>query len=263
MRGTSSCRPCWRTPIRTLLIDGDIVAYEAAAASETRADFGDGELLQVENLEAGFKLFDQLVHRYMDRCEATEVVVALSCPTRRYWRHDLWPAYKAQRHGSPKPAGLEAIKTYCEKRWKTYRIPTLEADDVLGILQTSDRTVKGDKVLVSTDKDMKQLPGVLYNPMKGKITKITKTQADRWHMYQTLVGDTCDNYPGCPRIGPVKAERLLDESIKWSHVEAAFIRAGKTAEEALIQARIARILRAGEWDREKKEVKLWKPTTTL
>jgi hypothetical protein len=40
--------------------------------------------------------------------------------------------------------------------------------------------------------------------------EITEAQADRFHMIQTLTGDVTDGYPGCPGIGPVKAEQILN-----------------------------------------------------
>jgi DNA polymerase-1 len=89
-------------------------------------------------------------------------------------------------------------------------------------------------------------------------------------MKQTLTGDTSDGYPGCPGYGPVSAEKLLDNFTAldggflldeaWKAVVQQYIKKGQTEEDALVQAQLARILRSGDWDAEKKEVKLWTPT---
>jgi DNA polymerase-1 len=81
-------------------------------------------------------------------------------------------------------------------------------------------------------------------------------------MFQTLVGDTSDGYKGCPGVGKVKAEKLLagNDKLYWEIVRATFEKAGLTEQDALTQARLARILRFSDWDNEKKEPILWSPS---
>lgn len=233
-------------------------AYEAASATQFKHDFGNGEITDGDP-DRACALFDSYIEEFQRVCSSTNVVVTFSCPTRTYWRHKIWPTYKAQRHGGTRPVALGAVREYASKKYDTVVVTNLEADDVMGILATSDKTIKGIKTIVSVDKDMKQIPGLLYNPKGGNgIVHIDSDQADRWHLYQTLVGDATDNYPGCPRIGPIKAERILEKG-KWPDVLAAFIKAGKDEEYALTQARTARILRAGEWNKTTKEATLWTP----
>ena len=77
---------------------------------------------------------------------------------------------------------------------------------------------------------------------------------------QTLTGDPTDGYKGCPTIGAKRAEAILGSRPAWSLVEAAFIKQGLTREDALLQARMARILRWSDWDQEKREPILWEPS---
>jgi hypothetical protein len=79
-------------------------------------------------------------------------------------------------------------------------------------------------------------------------------------MYQTLVGDTADGYRGCPKVGPVKAEKILDTTVwsdggkcadvypMWPRVVAAYEKASLTEDDALVQARLVHpaIHRLGE-----------------
>ena len=88
--------------------------------------------------------------------------------------------------------------------------------------------------------------------------EISLEQADRTHLTQALTGDITDGYSGCPGIGPKTAIKVLKEG-DWIEVVAAYEKVGLTEEDALIQARVARILRHGEYNKKTKEVKLWTP----
>lgn len=132
--------------------------------------------------------------------------------------------------------------------------PTLEADDVMGILSTKS---PGKFAIWTDDKDLQTIPGELW--LKGEKMDVTEVEADYFHMYQTLVGDTVDNYGGCPSVGAITAERLLAEGIWWPAILAAYKAKGLTEDDALVQARCARILRAEDYDFNKKEPILWTP----
>jgi DNA polymerase-1 len=132
-----------------------------------------------------------------------------------------------------------------------------------------------EPVVISIDKDLLQIPGWNYNPgvrgKGGRLTEITAKEADRYHLYQTLVGDDTDGYVGCPGVGTKKATKLLDDcahlsaATQWEWVVEAYRKRGLDEEAALVQARVARILRAEDWDPIKKEHRLWTPpraTTT-
>ena len=164
--------------------------------------------------------------------------------------------------------------------------PGIEADDTMGILATHPRLVKGEKIIVSLDKDMKTIPGLLYRA--GELIELSEEDADYWHMYQTIIGDSTDGYPGCPGAGPTMAEHLLKDHVKltpyehelkrgkrkgeieiryaeepadtmWESVVSVYESKGLTEEDALVQARCARILRYQDYDFKKKEAKLWMP----
>ena len=71
-----------------------------------------------------------------------------------------------------------------------------------------------------------------------------------------------DNYPGCPGIGPVRAKRILaDADDPWAAVVQAYEKKGLGEEDALLQARLARILQEDTWDQENKEPILWTPSS--
>jgi DNA polymerase-1 len=138
----------------------------------------------------------------------------------------------------------------------------------MGVLATHPKTVRESQpIIISQDKDMQTIPTQVWR--QGELMTISEAQADYYHMFQTLVGDTSDGYKGCPGVGKVKAEKLLaitDEAPEgasawmWNAVAHAYAKSGLTEQDALTQARLARILRWQDWDNVKKEPILWSPS---
>lgn len=256
-------------PNTTLLIDGDIVAYHAAASVESRTKWPDGSVTVIPgDLKDVQQIIRRTIRDYCVELHTNNAVVCLSCPTVDGWRRKVLPTYKAQRKEELKPHLLADAKQYMRDAYKTYERPTLEADDIMGILSTSgDRFIKGKKIIVSIDKDMKTIPGWLYNPNGGDPVLVSEYDADYWHMHQTLVGDPVDGYKGLPSCGPVGAKGWLtkddgspeDRDLLWLSVVSAYENKGLTEEDALVQARVARICRYSDYDFKRKEVKLWTP----
>lgn len=250
----------------TLLLDADIIAYKIASTAEKRYQFpGCEPSVMLQDWDEVTPRIDAEVNKLTKKLETSEVMVCLSCPTAENWRLDILPTYKGNRKGTVRPQYLQAVKDYLAAEYPSYRRPTLEADDIMGILSTHPTLIKGKKVIVSEDKDMKTIPGWLFNPAKDKAARlIDEHDADRWHLYQALCGDTTDGYVGCPGIGPVKAAAaLLDtgRAAYWDSVVDVYESKGLTEDDALIQARVARICRASDFDFKTKKVIPWTPQT--
>ena len=78
---------------------------------------------------------------------------------------------------------------------------------------------------------------------------------------QTLAGDANDGYFGVTRVGLKTAEKILNkDGVEWQTVVNTYEKAGITEEDALLNARMAFILRDGYYNKETKEIKLWTPT---
>lgn len=256
--------------MNTILLDGDIWLHRACSVSTTSAEFDDVATWNVnlKHAEAWFK--DQLT-KLRARLDAKTVIVALGDRNANF-RKQLYPGYKAHRT-SPKPPGFLEFQARIMKRCKVVWEPRLEGDDILGLLATKEPT--DGKIIVSIDKDLRQIPGRLYNPDHDELEEIGADAAELLHLTQTLTGDRVDGYPGCPGVGPVKAGKILygAGAERWQAVVEAFQKtvpqtdddAGTPAlwaraeEAALLQARLAFILRQGYYNRETKEVKLWTP----
>jgi len=243
---------------RTLLIDGDVLAYQAASVAERAIEWEPGLFTwHCDFYEVQRSVLAKL-EEVRETLSGDATVLALTDSDGNF-RKAILPTYKGNRVGVKKPLVLKAVKQWLIDEHGAYWRPGLEGDDVLGILATSNALVKGEKVIVSIDKDMKSIPG-LYSRDGKTIVTVTEAEADYWHMYQTLTGDTTDGYSGCRGIGPKKAEAILADGIEWSKIVTVYEKAGFSEEEALVQARVARILRAADYDFKRKEPKLWQPS---
>lgn len=273
----------------TLLVDGDIVAYKIAASSEVASNWGDG----VWSLHADENKALPKLEEYLDRAQETtgakRMVIALTDSVN--WRKSIMPTYKENRADTRKPILLGVLRQYLTEHYEVFQRPTLEGDDVLGILATSN-VIRGDKIIASIDKDFRTVPCTLWRGETSRgfpvLEEITEAEADRFHLIQALAGDATDGYPGCPGVGMQTAAAILDEPhvlrpepytvtkgarkgemgtrwVKeptddlWACIVSYYAKAGQTEADALRNARVARICRACDYDFKKKEVKLWQP----
>lgn len=247
--------------MRTALIDADIVAYQVAAAAEEPTPFDDDIwVLWADAGEAKRASAEALDHLY-ELTESSDIVLCFS--DKDNFRKDILPTYKGNRAATRKPMVLSAVREYMMAHHRSVVLPRLEGDDVIGILATSDDIVSGEKVIVSLDKDLRQIPGL--HLIDEEITEITEAEADRWHMTQTLEGDRTDNYSGCPGVGRKTADKILDNAgdNMWAAVVAAYEKAKLSEREALVQAQVARICRATDYDNEKGSAVPWFPMNPM
>ncbi len=248
----------------TILLDSDIVAFAFASAAQSTYNFGNTGICQsVEELSNVTPKVHDWITALMEKLHADDLIVCLSVPSSECWRLGVLPSYKGNRKDVVRPVLLQAVKDYMAEAFTSYTRPGLEADDVLGILATHPTLIKGDKIIVSEDKDMQTLPCYLFRPKRDNKPKhISLREANYYHLYQTLMGDSTDGYSGCPGVGPVKAEAILRGALpgdEWSAVVSTYESKGLTEEDALVQARVARICRAEDYNFSTKQVKLWKP----
>ncbi len=197
---------------RLILVDGSSYLYRAyyALPALTNAD-GEptGALYGVVNM----------VHKLLaDEPEAAFAVV-FDAPGRTF-RDDLFDAYKA--HRPPMPEELRQQREPLKAIIAALGVPVLEiegveADDVIGTLA---RRAPGPVVISTMDKDMAQLVNervTLLNTMSGTRLDVAGVE-EKFGVgpgairdYLALVGDTSDNIPGVPKVGPKTAAKWLNQ----------------------------------------------------
>lgn len=243
----------------TLQVDADYIVYKNAASCEIDIDYGEDVVV----VQSRFSHLQRAISRDLQKLttdletqgyEIKETVLFFS--DNENFRKQIYPDYKGHRNRK-KPAGYRRAVNWLRTEYSVVVYPTLEADDALGVVQTA---ANNDDIIASPDKDMRQIPGLLFD-LKSPVVRITEEEGKRWHLIQTLSGDQTDGYGGCPGIGIKKAETLFEKhGESWETVVAAFEKAGLTEEDALLNARLAKILQFSDYDLGEQKPILWTPS---
>ena len=152
---------------------------------------------------------------------APELAAVIFDAKGKTFRDDLYPEYKANRPPMPEElrAQIEPIHALVRALgFPVLEVPGVEADDVIGTLAERGKKAGLDVLVFTGDKDMAQLVDdrvAMVNTMddpvldaagvKGKFGVPPGSIVD----YLTLVGDTVDNVPGVPKVGPKTAAKWL------------------------------------------------------
>jgi hypothetical protein len=273
-----------------LLLDGDYLLFSAMSAAEEEVDWGDDIWsLQCDHNKARAIMratINGIRERLKEFRDAELVMIFSTANGSDNWRKQVLETYKANRKGKRKPVGytvlLQEMLADLESYYRTFQWQGLEGDDVIGILATHPEYLDVDEAIpVSCDKDFNTIPGRFYWLTTNKIVENSLADANRWHMYQAIKGDTTDGYGGIPGVGeqvegvpllewldnptyfyqatktmksgPRKGEEVPywtskvvdpdDGLTKWDCIVSLAEKQGMTEAELLVQAQVARILR--------------------
>lgn len=245
----------------TLLVDADYIAYKTCATCEDEIDYGDDVIVVTSRFSDVLNMFQNELFKLSETMGVFDDFILFFSSSENF-RKKIYPEYKGHRNRK-KPCGYKRLLNWCGDNYTTIKVDNLEADDAIGIFATDPNKSSTDDVICSPDKDMRQIPGLLFD-FQNPVIEITKEEGDRWHLIQTMSGDQTDGYSGVPGIGVKRASALLDEhGCKWSTVLNAFIEKGLTEDDALLNARLAKILRYENFDNDTNSPRLWTPTADL
>ena len=238
-----------------VLVDADIVCFQFASLNEVEYQWDEELASKVIDQDRAIDDLEVFIRDLKKELKAEETIFCFS--TAPNWRYDVYPSYKSNRK-KEKPSLFYQLKDHVLTNYQCKVKPSLEADDVIGIMATLK---PGKYIIASIDKDLNQIPGKHFNWRTGEMTNVSLEEADRFFYRQVLTGDPTDGYPGCPGIGPKTADRILDDAGEnpWPVIVKTYEAKGLTEEDALVQARVARILRKTEYDFKAKKPKLWVP----
>tara|TARA_B100001057_G_scaffold140510_1_gene140172 strand:+ start:1755 stop:2471 length:717 start_codon:yes stop_codon:yes gene_type:complete len=236
-----------------LIIDGDMFLYRASFSTEVEIKWDEDTWTLHSSEKESQHSFDSCLMGVVNKLDKDAEFILAFSDTENY-RYDIFPNYKSNRRNTRKPLGLKALRSWAIESYDSRVFPRLEADDVCGIMATEDPTF----VAVSGDKDFGTLPITWYNMLRDEMRSVTPEEADKFHLIQTLAGDPTDGYMGVKGIGTKTAEKILEkDGYNWETVVATYEKAGLTEDDALVTARLARILRASDYDGV--DIKLWTP----
>ena len=237
-----------------LLVDADYIVYKGCAGAEDEIDWGDDVITVVSRFSEAMRYVERDLNNIKNEFMWDTPEMVLFFSDSKNFRKKIYPEYKGHRNRK-KPCGYKRVITELGKSYEVNILPELEADDSMGIYATANP----GNIICSPDKDMKQIPGRLYD-MKETVT-IDPIEGARWHLIQTLAGDQTDGYSGVPGIGVKRAVALFEEhGYSWKTVVNAFKDKDLTEDDALMNARLARILTCTDYDPIKRTVIPWTPS---
>ena len=237
----------------SLLIDADFIVYKCCAANETEIDWGDEVIVVSSRFSEAYNMVERELFKIANDLGCFDDSILFFTDSVNF-RKRVDPAYKGHRNRK-KPCGYRRVINKLKEEYNVVVMPELEADDALGIYATKEQ----GHVICSPDKDMRQIPGDLYDFSDGVVT-ITKEEGERWHYVQTLAGDQTDGYSGVPGFGVKRAEAFFEENgYTWGSIVKAFESKGLDESAALRNAQLAKILQCTDYDFATESVKLWTP----
>ena len=236
-----------------LLIDCDFVVYKCCAAAEAEIDFGDDVIVVTSSFKEAYSCVKRELKRIENKFGSFDETILFFSDSKNF-RKDIQKNYKGHRNRK-KPCAYRRVINKLSEEYSVIKMPTLEADDSMGIYATKHT----GNIIVSPDKDMRQIPGMLWNFEES--TLIKPEEGAKWHLIQAMAGDNTDGYAGVPGIGVKRAVALFEEKgYSWKTVVEAFKEKGLSEDIALENARLARILTNEDYDDEKMEPILWSPS---
>jgi len=203
-----------------LLVDGGNLAM--------RCLFSSRDSMSDETFRLFKYIYFNTLFANIKKFHPNELVLALD--GRGYWRRDVYDGYKRSRKKSRDDSPVdfdkffEVLDEFIDKMrvtlpFKIIRIPTIEADDIIALIC---RKIKGEKVIVSTDRDFSQLLNLknirLYDPIRKKWIESDSPKDDLF--VKILAGDPGDEVPSIKKgIGEGRARKIVcqgvDEIKRW------------------------------------------------
>jgi len=189
--------------MKTLLIDGDIIAYRCACAVDNNEDATEAmvrftidslmsQVIAVASSVSPWEDYDYKV--YLTGSKVFREDIAVTAP------------YKGNRD-KPKPTFHKESRDQLSQRWDAILEEPYEADDLIAMAASEDLE---NSIIVSLDKDFFQLPCHLYNFVTNEHVWVEPVDALRSLYKQCLTGDAIDNIIGAEQCGDVTASMLID-----------------------------------------------------
>jgi hypothetical protein len=213
------------------LIDGDVIAFHACPYVRHDVPGQNGVPVLDENGDVEFKAgrpvfeyseaedeaflalcWENLVRRYniiIEKTFSDEAKCAVKGPTN--FRDEVHDNYKGHRDKSAATRNnfVPALRLMMVEEGLAIEAQGMEADDYLRIWAEECRDDGDDFTICSVDKDLKCIPGKYFNMKTDKVEMITPEFASRFYYEQLLKGDSVDNIPGLPGVGPKRATSIL------------------------------------------------------
>jgi len=200
-----------------VLVDGDIVAYRAAFATQ--------DLFPEDAVGKVDELMEYILNETIDLPFPSEQDFQVYLTGSTNFRFDVAKShpYKGNRATTEKPVHLGTTREHLINKYSAVVSVNEEADD---LISKGAAELGYDCVVASIDKDMLQLPCWHFNFGRNEWKKVEPFEGTHFFYTQLLTGDRADNIVGLHGIGPKKAEKLLadcsNEDELWGAVVKAY-----------------------------------------
>ena len=210
------------------IIDGDVLCYHACKPRwEKKAKIKDGMSFvsldddgkrmsleftpeeDQEYLEESWENLKKDLTILLETIYCDEFIMAVKGPDN--YRSFMYPEYKLNRHADPtKQNGfVPVLRKLAVREGIAIESVGREADDFIRIWAEEARMSEQDYIICSVDKDLRCISGRHWLMHKKELITVSDEDAIRFFYEQLLKGDPTDNIPGVPRIGEVKASKML------------------------------------------------------
>jgi DNA polymerase-1 len=204
-----------------LLIDSEMLLMQAMCANEHEFECSPDVWVRYANTGEAFDAYEALVSTLLFKVQnqlgKRDWLVWHCFGEGPNFRMLKYPSYKG--HRKKKPVGYAALKERAiakmRQEGQLCALPYVESDDVISIAADSINVANSTApetvdryVVVSGDKDLDQVPG-FHVWLNEDVRWVEFATAHKFMLQQWVTGDSADNIPGLPGVGPVKAAKLL------------------------------------------------------
>ena len=224
------------------IIDIESYLHNACIACKTLQALPNqvGVYTEVYDLKLGIDYIDKIINGFLDQLQARQEVLVIG--DKDNFRKELNPLYKS--HRGAKPLMYDMMVDYIIGKYKVISLKNLEADDTIRIIYEDDANFKGEKIIVTIDKDFYSVPCTLYrdNIKDREVVTVTEEDARVNEYVQVIMGDKTDGYVGIPNYGEAKARRFVTSSTTWDDIVQLYKDNGLTEDDANINYNMAHIV---------------------
>jgi 5'-3' exonuclease len=225
------------------IIDGDVLCYQACESRWKQKCDGEKNIIALDEagqrkaleftkqedakyLRQAWERLNRDLFSMVENVFATDFLMSVKGEDN--FRNLMYPEYKMNRHADPNKQNLfvPILRKLAVAEDLATESTGREADDMLRIWAEECRAIGEDYIICSIDKDLRCIPGkhylmhilgaknmqgnfVEFNGISGRIIDVSEEEAMRHYYEQLLKGDPTDNIPGVPRVGEVKAQKIL------------------------------------------------------
>jgi len=200
-------------PARSFQYKADLDAYLINNGIE---EYEVRKTLLVEPVEHALHNVKTMISSIKEKTNSTDMVIFLTGRGNFRKKVATYKEYKGNRVDSRVPQHKAAVTDYLVNFHKALVVDGQEADDAMGIWQSSSED--NSTIICSSDKDMLQIAGNHFRFGNNSWLMQDAESADKHFFYQIMTGDSTDNISGCPGVGYKTAQKFYDPEIPWESV---------------------------------------------